>query len=261
MRSTFFTVVAVFCFFELFSQSVPTYQKLMSLGGGGGYNFSLKNYITRNPMDGLLGYRDHYGAINPSIYVFPAKRWGLMIAFNIDPVSVNEQQVNVLNQSLEAYYSDFEFERPAYGHNWDFVDDPGSFRALAGPVYRFENKRWFFWGSLGLGVTSFNTAGLHAAARKQQTNTYYSITKKGKSSPAPFTVSPGMLAGYRISRRIAVTISTRAAYFKTDFSQTVFRTNRYTGVTEEDLALHFDRSSLNLGADASFFIMIPFPKK
>lgn len=261
MRKAFLTAIAVCYFFELFSQDTPVYQKMLSLGLGGGYNFPVKRYMTQDPMDGQLGYRDRYGAINPSIYLFPAKRWGLVIAFNIDPVSATDRQKNELNRSLEAYYSGFEFRHPAYGDNWDFIYDPTSFRLVAGPVYRFEKKRWFFWSSLGIGITGFTVADLNAEALKKQSNEYYLVSRKGKRTPAPFTISPGVLAGYRISRHTAVALSARAAYFKTDFSQTLVRTSRYTGAEEEDVQFRFNRSSLILGADATFFISILFPKK
>lgn len=264
MMKIFFILTGLLVAMTALAQQPVAYQKQVVLGMGGGYILPLNKFKTANAMDDLVGYRDRFWGLNPSIHVFPARRWGVMIDFEVDVAAVNRAQKGRLNSTLEAIYADnYELVKPQYfyGYGWETYDYPAGFRLASGPAYRYESGRFMLYSSIGAGITSFRVTGMSAFLLKKNTNEYHSVYMDSWKGVNPFTMVAGVLVGYKISRNMALAFNSRASYFGTNFSQTLSRKDLYTGKSENDAIFQFKRNSLSLSANLNLLIFANFSRR
>ncbi|MCD2425533.1 outer membrane beta-barrel protein [Niabella pedocola] len=264
MRTFIFTSILISSVLAANAQEWAAYQKQLIVGMGGGLSMPFKKSETADLMDARVGYRDRYWGLNPSLQVFVFKKWGFMADFQIDVSAVNKKQRAMLDQSFEARYSgDYEIltDKYFYGHGWQRYESPATFRFTAGPVYRFEKKHFLVYGSLGLGVTNFEVTGIRANLLRKNSNNYYNVLLDGRGTETPFTVTSGIRIGYRFSPHLILALNTNAAYFKTDFSQTMTRWDIYTGAAVVDGNFRYQRQHLNFSTNLNLQVAANFKKR
>lgn len=244
------------------AQEAATYRKQLIVGVGGGLSMPFTRSETAGLMDARVGYRDRYWGLNPSLHLFVFKRWGFMTDFQIDVSAVSKKQRATLDRSFEALYSgDYEIFADKYGHGWQRYESPATFRFTAGPVYRFEKEHFLVYGSMGLGITSFEVTGIQANLLRNYSNNYYSVRLDGRGTKTPFTVTSGIRIGYRFSPHLILALNTNAAYFETDFSQTMVRKDIYTGAEVVDGNLRYHRQHLNFSTNLNLQVAANFKKR
>lgn len=245
-----------------YSQAGNLYRKQLIFGMGGGYTVPIIKYFTTDPMDGIVAFRDKYWGLNPSLQFFLRKHWGVMVDFQIDVSAVSHRQRNALDKGFENIYSEkYELIRGDYfyGYGWGTYHHPATFRFAGGPAYRFEKGRSLLCANIGIGLTSFETTGITANLLKKNTNEYHmAYLDEWSGSERPFAIVSGIIAGYKLNRRLTLALNSKAAYFKTNFSKTLKRINRYTTLEEQDAVFAFHKKSLSLSTNLSLLFSINF---
>lgn len=244
------------------AQQESTYRKQLVFGIGGGLSMPFGKPKTADLMDARVGYRDRYWGLNPSLHLFVFKKWGFMTDFQIDVSAVNRDQRAKLDKAVDALYSrDYEILQDRYSYrHWDY-ESPATFRFTAGPVYRFEEERFLVYGSLGLGVTVFETTGVRADLLRRSSNNFYKVRLESSGNQSPFTITSGILIGYRFSRLFALALNTKASYFRTDLSNQLRRTDIYTGTDAVDGTFRYHRQHLNFSANLNLQVAANFKKR
>ncbi len=210
----------------------------------------LSQVPSKSYADGLIHYENKIftGGSLSADYFF--NDWGIEIF--VATLNSSDKTAKDFESTLEAQY-------PDYFLSWgeQFSLNQGYFKMGLGPAYRWEHGHWLFISRLQFGVALFHTDTRRASLKRNGTN---EIINLEFNTPARtqkvFLINPGIMVGYRIAKRVAITADLNYSVFDLDVMYTLKNTSYNPDPQTVSERQHYEHlmHELNLGIGMMFFI-------
>lgn len=204
-----------------FSQTDSRTYSKWHLSPGAGINLPLTKLFSGEITDNLIEFDDHsyYLKYISGSYFFSDK-WGLEFAFQLNVAKSilgrgDRFNAQILDQYGDDYFVTYGFGTPYYGDN---IITSSFSRGGLGLVYRIEKPKYIILPKIFIGTTAFDTDWGNAYLKEKGTHTVLELSYKSENGSGDnLTIAPGLLFGYRLSKRFIANFDLLYSYYKTDF--------------------------------------------
>lgn len=179
--------------------------------------------------------------------------------FNDWGVEVSAAMLNSTSRTSEDFESTIEAQYPDYFVSWGepFSLNQGYFKFGLGPAYRWERGHWLFISRLQFGLAIFHTDTRRASLKRNGTNEIINLEfNTPNRTQKVFLVNPGVMAGYRITKRMAITADLNYSVFDLDVTYTLKNTQYDPDPQTVSETQHYKKlmHELTLGIGVMIFI-------
>jgi hypothetical protein len=167
--------------------------------------------------DDLVGLEGNSWYLQFVYSYFFAKKWGVEFSF----LSTSNEQLiysydRFSNSVIDRYGSNYFSTLSRDGL---YNDSFGLLKVTFGPVYRNDKERVNYTLRMFVGTTTINTPMSSAILKEKGTNSIMDAKwSAGFETQDFFTLNPSLSAGYRISKRLMISIDLNTWIYKMNFS-------------------------------------------
>lgn len=238
---------AVYC------QDSLRYQSKWQVRPSFGITIPLTNLLKGDETDYLMAFDDqlYYCQVLSASYFFH-KHWGVEFDFQISSSSSIRHRDDKFTRYVQSEYGNDYYVSPSTGANFDDsnVLSGDIQRGYLGLVYRLESNRFFIYPKFLIGVTSFYTDWGKAYLKEKNSNRVVMLHYSPSRMPNDhFTIASSVTAGYKLTKRVFLSVDVLASHYKTDITFVKTTTDLNSGETlREENAYKTNVFSLAVGA-------------
>jgi len=242
-----------------YSQDPLRYNARFVINPSFGFNRPMTTLLKGDVTDHLVQFNDHYHYWQVlSLAYFFNKHWGIGFDYRSGYSKSIDNKTDQFAESLESQYAKDYYVTP-YATDGNDTDPKflGQIQTgYLGVIYRLESSHFFFYPKLAIGITSFYTNWGQVFLKQKDANDVIRIYYWPNKMPHDhFVLAASASMGYKISKRIFISLNVLGSSYKTNFTYTQTTTDLNSGQSATEI-ITYKRRLLSLGLGAGLIIAI-----
>jgi hypothetical protein len=243
---------------QAYSQDTLRYKSILQINPSFGFYSPLTTLLKGDATDPLLKFDDryHYWQVL-SLSFFFHKHWGITFNYQAGNAKSITKKNGQFIESMQSQYGKDYYVTPSTG---DYNDDPKFLgdiqQGYLGVIYRLESGHFFMYPKLAIGITSFYTNWGSVFLKQKNANDVIRIFYLPNKVPHDhFTLAASASMGYKITKRVFLSLNVLSSYYKTNISYTQTTTDLNSGQSATDI-INYKSNILSLGLGAGLIIVL-----